>query len=227
MTILTPVVLAILVAQAPAAIGGPARYQVTIESRGVVWGSATETNGTCPKAGPGSDKLIGIVEGIEPAVAYQTPGTQPCTRVPCMGADDEDVVYEGRLWRETSVDLCEVKTTADGDEWCVGHLTSAGGWINVKISVPTRGADNAQINIQWEPEPSLPVSVAGHCSTLDNAAEEEGYRDHGGILFETSDDPQARVPGTGRLVAGTVTYQLRIPPRLPGGEYTLKVEHAP
>jgi len=221
-----PLAIVALLAQALSAPGGPARYKVTIESRGVVWGSASEPNGSCPKAAPGSDILTGIVEGIEPAIAYQAPGAPPCTGVPCVSADDEDVVYEGRLWRTTSVDLCEVKTTADGDEWCVGHLSNAGAWVKVKILVPTRGADNAQLGIEWEPEPSIPVSVSGHCSTLDNAEEEASYRDHGAIRFETSDDPQARVPATGRLVVNTSRGQTRILPKWPG-EYTLKVEPAP
>jgi len=223
---LTPLVL-ILLAQAPASSGGLARYKVTVEMRGGVWGSATETDGSCPKAAPGSDTLTGIVEGTEPAVAYQAPGTPPCTGVPCMGADDEDVIYEGTLWRTTSVDLCEVKTTTDGDEWCVGHLSNAGGWVKVTIRVPTHGADNAQLGIEWEPQASLPVSVSGHCSTLDNAAEVANYRDHGAIRFETSNDPKARVPLTGRLVVNTSRGQTRTPPKQPGGEYTLEVEPAP
>ncbi len=72
MTLLTPLVL-ILLAQAPAAPGGHARYKVTVESRGVVWGSASETDGSCPGAAPGSDTLTGIVEGTEP----------PLFKVPC------------------------------------------------------------------------------------------------------------------------------------------------
>ncbi len=39
--------------------------------------------------------------------------------------------------------------------------------------------------------------------------------------------PELVCPRTGRLFAGTLKWQTRIRPTLPGGEYTLKVESAP
>jgi hypothetical protein len=225
MTLLAPLVL-ILLAQAPAAPGGPARYKVTIESRGVVWGSASETDGSCPGSAPGSDTLTGIVEGTEPPL-FKVP---PCKDDDCERRRDvgyeEGVIYKGMLTRTTTVDLCEVKDTSDGDRWCLGHL-NGGGPVEVTIFVPIQWRDSENLRVKMQPGPKVTAKAIGACSTLDNAELEVQYTSEDSIYFETSDDPGARVPATGRLFVGSVKSQTRIPPRQPGGEYTLKVEPAP
>jgi hypothetical protein len=191
-----------------------------------VWGSATETDGSCPKAAPGSDTLTGVVEGIEPPLLNGAPCTAAdCPRPPEAGFE-EGVIYKGLLTRTTSLDLCEVKETNDGDAWCVGHL-NGGGPVEVTISVPLQWRDNENLRIKMQPVPMAWAKAIGACTTLDNAALEAQYRSEDSIYFETSDVSGARVPGTGRLFAGTSKWQTRIPPRRPGGEYTLKVEPAP
>jgi hypothetical protein len=224
MTVLTPLVL-FLLAQAPASSGGSARYKVTVEARGVVWGTATEPNGSCPGAAPGSDTLTGIVEGTEPPLL----NGKPCWGPPCASReeaeDDEGVIYKGILTRKTSVDLCEVKDTNDGHRWCVGHL-NGGGSFEVTIYVPFQWRDNENLRIKMEPGSIVGAKAIGACTTLDNAELETQYKSEDSIYFETSDEPNARVPATGRLFVGTVKSQTRIPPKLPG-EYTLKVEPPP
>lgn len=227
MTVLTPLLL-ILFAQAPAAPGGPARYKVTIEARGVVWGSATEPNGSCPGAAPGSDTLTGTVEGTEPPLLNGPPcKDEDCERRRAALYDgyEEGVIYKGILTRKTSVDLCEVKDTNDGHAWCVGHL-NGGGAVQVTIYVPIQWWANENLRIKMEPGSKVGAKAIGACTTLDNAELETQYKSEDSIYFETSDEPQARVPTTGRLFVGTVKSQTRIPPKLPG-EYTLKVEPAP
>jgi len=226
MTTLTPLAL-ILLAQAPASPGGPARYTVTVESRGVVWGSASETDGSCPGAAPGSDNLTGIVEGTEPPLLKDPPCGEDadCERLRDVGYE-EGVIYRGILTRKTTVDLCEVKDTSDGDRWCLGHLNGEGP-VQVTIFVPIQWRDSESLRIKMQPGPKVTAKAIGACSTLDNAELEAQYKSEDSIYFETSDAPRARVPATGRLFVGTLKWQTRIPPKRPGGEYTLKVEPAP
>ena len=226
--VLTPLLLT-LFAQAPAAPGGPARYRVTIESRGAVWGSASETNGSCPGAAPGSDTLTGIVEGPEPPLLTGPPCMEDADcerrREALYEGYDEGVIYKGTLMRRTSVDLCEVKDTNDGHAWCVGHLNGDGA-VEVTIYVPIQWRDNENLRIKMQPGANVGARAIGVCTTLDNPELETQYKSEDSIYFETSDAPGARVPATGRLFVGTMKSQSRIPPRLPG-EYTLKVEPAP
>ncbi len=225
MTVLTPLLLIVL-AQAPASPGGPARYTVTVEMHGGVWGSATETDGSCPGAAPGSDTLTGIVTGTEPALFIALPCNDPDFLKQENEADEEDVVYTGVLTRTTSVDLCEVKDTSDGDKWCLGHL-NGGGPVEVTILVPRQCRDNETLRVKMRPVPMAWAKAIGACSTLDNAELEAQYRSEDSIYFETSEDPKDRVPRTGRLFVGTSKRQERTPPKRPAGEYTLKVEKAP
>src|SRR5262245_54790956 len=115
-----PAFATVLLAETPAAPGGHARYQVTIEVRGAVWGSASDADGSCPGAAPGSDTLTGTIEGTEPPLLNGA----PCRGSGCPSRDDDEVgvVYSGTLERTTFVDLCEVKDTPDGNKWCLGHL---------------------------------------------------------------------------------------------------------
>ena len=119
-----------------------------------------------------------------------------------------------------------MKDTSDGDAWCVGHLEGKGP-VSVTIVVTLQWRDNENLRIKMNPGPAVKATAIGACTTLDTAELEARYKSEDSIYFETSDEIDARVPGTGRLFAGTLTWQTRTPPRLAGGEYSLKVEHGP
>lgn len=176
----TIVVLAHL-AQALPASSSPARFQVTLEYRGV-WGLITEANGTCPGVPPGTDRLTGIVERT--------------------GAGDEGIEYTGRLARTTSVGLCEATETADATRWCAGEINGGGRFL-VIITIPLRGHDNQEASVEMKPDLNVHAQVGGRCDSLDNAAEADDYEDGDTLHFETANHAAAGVLPTGGLVPGT------------------------
>lgn len=205
-------------AQQPA--GGPqARYQVTIEYRGV-WGLVTDQSGTCPGVPPGYDRFTGVVSGIEPPRGSQRPSEE----------GDDVVTYEGVLTRATEIGLCEVKDTANGAQWCAGHLSGKGPF-RVVIKVPTVGNDSAQTSIEFEPHPPQPplapvsATASGSCDSLDNAGLEADYMSDDAIHFETIDASGRDLMPTGGLAPGTF-HQTRHW-RQEGDEYTLSVTRLP
>jgi hypothetical protein len=213
MTPAAAIVAAALLAQASGA--GGTRFTVTLRFHGV-WGLLTEANGTCPGTTPGDDTLTGIVE---PA-----------------GSDDEGVRYTGSLARTTNVDLCEVRDTSDGDQWCKGNI-KGGGRFTVTITIPPRGRDNENASVALAPGPRCPpgttapvcvwARVEGQCQSLDNQSVAHDYTAGDTLYFETSNagGQSADLVQTGGLTQGRFKQTRRAAPGDP--QYTLTVVPAP
>ena len=180
------------------------QFKITLQYYGY-WGLVTPPSGVCPAAPAGTDTFTGVVTKLS--------------------EDEDGVVYKGTLNRVTDIGLCEVRDVADGTKWCGGELHGHGD-VKVVIHVPAAGNDSENLQIAWDPMPSLTVTVGGNCSSLDNATVATQYKSHDAIYFETTDVSSAggiRVPPTGGLFPrADVYFQTRRAG--PDRGYTLKVE---
>ena len=139
-----------------AATAGVVEYAIRLSFHGATGPYALE-NGSCPGADPGASNevITGTVRGDESASA----------------ADDE-IVYSGVLDRRTALDICDVKQTADGDDYCVTHL---GGQSKVRLKITINfGRKGAWI--QWEPVAGMARAQAGGtCDSSMTADIQNGY----------------------------------------------------
>jgi hypothetical protein len=132
----------------------------------------------CPGVEVGYEALVGIVE--RRALAEHWPG---------------GVEYSGILGRLTSTGLCEVRDTLDGEKWCAGILNGSGP-VEVTIALPG-GTERDDFEVVLRPVASeTTVTVTGSCSSLDNAAVAQQYRERDTQMFSLPDERVVRVTPT-------------------------------
>lgn len=132
----------------------------------------------CPGVPVGYESLVGVVE--RRAVAEHWP---------------EGVEYTGTLGRQTSTGLCEVRDTPDGEKWC-GGLINGSGPVEVTIALPADTERDA-IEIVIRPVAAeTQVLVEGKCSSLDNAAVAQQYREEDTLMFDLPDERGTTVKPT-------------------------------
>jgi len=115
-------------------------------------------------------------------------GTDAMTGTLNQGGRDPDgaVEYTGVLGRSTHLDVCDVKQTSNGDDWCTTRLT---GSSKMAVTIDVDG-DNRGAYIKAEAVKNAPVakSAIGDCDPRLTKEIRDAYPDDGvmsGIPFET------------------------------------------
>lgn len=93
--------------------------------------------------------------------------------------------YKGVLARTTLLDVCDVKQTPDGDEWCTTRLT---GSSKMAVAIDVDG-DNGGAYVKAQAVKGAPVqkSTFGDCDPRLTNNVQDAYPDDGvmsGIAFE-------------------------------------------